>query len=117
MGLRDELRARKKREQIDLGTTEPLFIKTMSGMDRSEFMELSEAIEEKETSEARIVSKKNACLVALSLINDNGESIYTVDELDDVLGDLESSDIDAIVKASLVINKLTVEEQEGQEKN
>lgn len=114
MSIRDQLKSRKKREPINLGTDETLYIKTMSGLDRSDFMELSEKIDEENV---KVIAKKNAALVALSLVDEAGEYIYSLDELDDILSDMESSDIDDVVKSSLKINKLTQEDQEGQEKN
>ena len=117
MGVRDQLRARKKREEVDLGTDDKLYVKTMSGSDRSDFMDLSSSFDEGDNSDGKKLARKNAALVSLSLVDESGDQIYTLDELDELLEDMESIDIDYVVKKSLSINKLTSEEQEGQEKN
>lgn len=93
---------------------EGAYIKTMSGKSRSEFMELSESFDS--DGKGNVLARKNAVLIALSLSDEGGNLIYSIDDLDEII-ELEAYDIDSIVKAALRINKLTEEDQEGQEKN
>lgn len=113
MSLRDQLKSRSKLEKLDIGV-DGLCIKTMSGLDRSTFMEMSETFDSDDLGDS--LARKNAVLIVLSLAGEDGAMIYTLDDIDEIIS-LEAYDIDEIVKAALRINKLTTEEQEGQEKN
>ena len=114
MSIRDQLKGRTKKSEIDLGTDEPVFIKSMSGLDRSIYMDMSKAIEKDDR--ANESARKNAVIVAMSLIDKDDVLIYTLDDIDEIVL-LDSSDIDDIVGASMKINKLDQDSQEGQEKN
>ncbi len=114
MGIRDQLKGRKKREIIDLGTDDAIYVKSMSGADRAEFFEVSQEIEK--SKKTKKIARKNAVIIALSLVNESGELIYSLDDIDEIIS-LESSDIDAIVKVSMRVNKLDSDSQAGQEKN
>lgn len=114
MSIRDKLKSRKKREKIELCDTD-LYVRTMSGLDRADFMDLSESFDN--DGKGKTLARKNAALVSISLVDEDGGQIYTIDELDTLLEEMDASDIDLIVKTSLRVNKLTNEEQEGQEKN
>lgn len=114
MGLKERLKARLKREPIDLDDEEQLYVKTMSGIDRSVFYDLSSTFSKEKKSDA--LAKSNAVLVALCLVNEAWENIYTIDEIGDIV-ELDSTDIENIMEKALDLNKLNQKSQEGQEKN
>lgn len=105
MSIRDKLKSRSKREQIDLGTEDPLFVKSMTGKDRSIFMDMSAQ-----------KANQNAVLVAISLVTESGDPVYGIDDIDEI-SELQTADIDLIVSVALRLNKLDEKSQESIEKN
>lgn len=114
MSIKSQLKKRAGSSPIDLGTDDPLFVRSMSGADRSDYMDMSLKIDEDDKQHK--TARKNAVIFSISLVDKKGVRIYGLDEIDEII-QLPSSDIDKVVNMSMDINKLSTKSQAGQEKN
>lgn len=105
----EKLKAKSKKQPIDLDIDEKLFIKSMSGFDRASFVRFS--ADEKE------LSLQNAFLVSISLVDDDGKYVFDGVEPVDILMCLEAEDIDKIVNESLDLNGLSEKASKKAKKN
>ncbi|MES2218362.1 MAG: hypothetical protein V4501_08115 [Pseudomonadota bacterium] len=87
-------------------------IKTMSGVERDEFRTILNS-RQKGIDD---VSASNATLLAVCLVGDDGQRLFTVDDIE-TLQRKSASSLDAPVRVAMQLNKLGQEEQDDAVKN
>lgn len=113
MGIKEALAAKRKPMEFDIGIGEPIYLRKMSGHDRAKYLDVVESLENQNSGIASVTI--SAHILIISLIDKAGVNLYSVEDLDEVMG-FDIDRIDSIVNEAAKINGLSGESVEDAQK-
>lgn len=107
MSIRDALASKRPSIPLDVGIGSTVYIKSMTGKDRSIYLKKMKEMEAAGHDNMEL----SALIVALCLLSENSDPVYSVDQIDEIL-EIDGQVLDQIVKKALIINGLAGDDSE-----